>query len=45
MGLFLLFPLLLAAVIIQIVWCIKGAIAASKRQPWRYPLSIRMVRS
>jgi hypothetical protein len=42
-GLILLFPLLLAAAVLQIVWCIKGAIAASRRQPWRYPVCIRMV--
>ena len=43
LGLFVIIPLFLAGAVLEIVWCIQGAIAASRWQPWRYPVCIRMV--
>jgi hypothetical protein len=44
LGLFVVFPALLAVIVLEIVWCIQGALAASRRAIWRYPVSIRMVK-
>ncbi len=42
-GLIVLFPAVVAAWVIHVVWCIKAAVVASRGQAWRYPVCIRMV--
>jgi len=37
-------PLGVAAEVVAIVWCIKAAIAANRRQFWWYPFCFRMVK-
>jgi hypothetical protein len=43
LALFLIIPAVLMAVVFIIVWEIKGAIAASNGQYYRYPMNLRMI--
>jgi len=43
LALIVLVPAFIALQVVGIVWCIKAAIAASRREYWLYPVCIRMV--
>ena len=44
LGLIAIVPVPAAGGVLHVVWCIKGAVVASRGEWWRYPISIRMVR-
>lgn len=43
LGLFLIIPAVLMAVVFIIVWQIQGAVAANNGQYYRYPMNWRMI--
>ena len=43
LALILFIPAVIAAAVVEIVWCVKGAIAAGRSESWLYPWCLRMV--
>ena len=43
LGLIIVVPLLLVLGVLWLVWTIQAALAASRGEPYRYPVSIRLV--
>lgn len=44
LGLVILVPLLLVLGVLWLIWTIQAAMAASRGEPYRYPLSVRLIR-